>query len=126
VYPSPNQHFLPFFLLNFHQLVTPKNPVPIIHRIFVKKYAQKSADLEGKNPMKSPYVDNRFQQVAKVKQDSEEFLLSSLTCSQIWLMLLVDTIACAHHNFSKEKPNTWPRLSSSTNAECVAQQKKIG
>jgi hypothetical protein len=41
-------------------------------------------------------------------------------------MLLADMIACAHHNFSKEKPNIWPRLSSSSNPESVAQQKKIG
>jgi hypothetical protein len=54
VYPSPNQHILPFFLLNFHHLVTPKNPVPIIHRDFVKKNAPKSADMEGKIPMTSP------------------------------------------------------------------------
>jgi hypothetical protein len=48
VYPSANQHNLPFFGWILHHLVTPKNPVPIIHRIFVKKNAPKSLDLEGK------------------------------------------------------------------------------
>jgi hypothetical protein len=35
-------------------------------------------------------------------------------------------LARPHHNFSKEKPNIWPRLSSSSNPGSVAQQKKIG
>lgn len=48
VYPSANQHNLPFFGWILHHLVTPKNPVPIINRIFVRKNAPKSLDLEGK------------------------------------------------------------------------------
>ncbi len=40
--------------------------------------------------MKSPYLDNKVLQVAKIYQDSEIFLLSSLTCNQIWPILLVD------------------------------------
>jgi hypothetical protein len=36
--------------------------------------------------LKSPYLDNSFQQIAKIYKKK---LLSSLTCSQIWLFPLV-------------------------------------
>jgi hypothetical protein len=39
--------------------------------------------------LKSSYLDNVLYQVTKIQQ-SKIYLLSSLTCSQIWLILLVD------------------------------------
>lgn len=40
---------------------------------------------------KLPYLDNTFQNIAKkIQLDSYTFLLSSLTCRQIWQSLLVD------------------------------------
>jgi len=43
-----------------------------------------------KRILKSPDLDNRFLEVAKPWHDSRKFLISSLICSQIWLIPLVD------------------------------------
>ncbi len=61
-----------------------------MQRIFVKKKVPKLPYFEELFCLKSPYLDNGFLQVAKIEKDSEFFLLFSLTCSQIWLIPLVD------------------------------------
>jgi hypothetical protein len=53
------------------------------------------------NKFKFPYLDNMFQQVAKIWQDFYNFLLSSMNCSQIlansscgWLPMWLDQGPC--------------------------------
>jgi hypothetical protein len=39
--------------------------------------------------LKLPYLDIKFQLVARIQEESYFFLFSSLTCSQIWVSPLV-------------------------------------
>jgi hypothetical protein len=43
-----------------------------------------------KKSQKSSYWENEFVEVAETMQDSKIFLLCCLTCSQIWLIPLLD------------------------------------
>jgi hypothetical protein len=53
--------------------------VGILQKIFLEKL-----------PTKSPYLDNKFQDVTHtIRNNPNFFLMSSLTCGQIWLTLLV-------------------------------------
>jgi hypothetical protein len=38
----------------------------------------------------SPYLDNEFLLIARTRQDSKRKVFHCLTCSQIWLIALVD------------------------------------
>jgi hypothetical protein len=51
-----------------------------------KGFARKA----GPMVMKSPDLDNRWQQVAWPKQDTENFLFPHVTCNQTWLNPLMD------------------------------------
>lgn len=49
-------------------------------------------------------LDNRLiQHIAKTKHDFKKNLLSSLTCSQIWLIPIVSGGQCGHITKLKEK-----------------------
>jgi hypothetical protein len=61
-----------WFLANFRHLLTPSKKTQCesyIGRIFVKKNSPILPDFEGKEIMKSPYLNNKFQQ-AQRKQES--------------------------------------------------------
>jgi hypothetical protein len=57
------------FGANIRHLLTKTNPVQLIQRIFEKKKWQGHLVLR-ENYLKLPYLDNRFQQIAKIWQDS--------------------------------------------------------
>ncbi len=85
-----------FLSLGFFSLGDKKKvQFELIQRIFAKEMCQNLQILRNLRFffLKSSYLDNLFQQVTKIQQ-SKIYLLSSLTCSQIWLILLVDDCQC--------------------------------
>jgi hypothetical protein len=55
-----------------------------------KKWAQVITLGMREKKKKSPNLENRFQQVAKLEEEYQMFLLPHVTCSQIWLSTLVE------------------------------------
>jgi len=73
---------------------------------------------------RSPYLDNKLQQVAKILKDSEIFLLSHLGYSQNWLYLIANDRQFSYiTNLEKEKEN--PPMSQLA-AFCVRRTAKRG
>jgi hypothetical protein len=52
--------------------------------------------------MKSPDLDNRWQQVAWLKQDTENFLFPYVTCNQTWLNPPMDDSKCGNVTKSRK------------------------
>jgi len=74
----------------FLQICLKKKEVQILQRTFREKDGPKPPYFEREEKMKLPYLDNQFQYIAKSYLKPLIFLMSFLTCSQIWLNLLVD------------------------------------
>jgi hypothetical protein len=75
-----------------------------MQRIFAKeKY--KVTRFPGIYFLKLQYLENRFQLDIKILQESLICVLSSLTCSQIWLIPFVDD--CQHAYITKLKKKPW-------------------
>ncbi len=81
-----------------------------------------SSHILRREAWKSPYLDTGFLEVTKTWQESRKWLLSSLTCSQIWLFPLVNGCQWLwlYHNIEGKKTlmpvahkraqNTWNKL----------------
>ncbi len=76
--------FVQNFISTWHFFFPPYHKIPcrclLVHHILRRK------------TWKSPFLDTEFWKVTKIKQDSRKCLLSSLTCSQIWLLWIVGTV----------------------------------
>jgi hypothetical protein len=75
---------------DFLQICLKKKEMQILQRTFREKDGPKPPYFEREEKMKLPYLDNHFQYIAKSYLKSLIFLMSFLTCSQIWLNPLVD------------------------------------
>lgn len=90
--PSSSVFLFSCFLTNFHILATNKKAV-YKAKFFLggEKWPKINHIMRILIFFKLPYLDNTFQNIAKkIQHDSYTFLLSSLTCRQIWQSLLVD------------------------------------
>ncbi len=81
--------FLFFFFANFQHLVTKKNPVPIIQRTFVPKKYQ-SCHISKEFVLENHHVQTMGFSNLPQNCSKSIFLLFSLTCSQILLILVAD------------------------------------
>jgi len=91
-----------FFWVKFHIVATKKNPLWIVQMIFWgKKERKKLLYLENTSHI---YLDNEILSVAKTRQDSKKIIFDCLTCSQIWLIVLVDDRQSIYLTISKKHP----------------------
>jgi hypothetical protein len=67
-----------------------KTPVRIVQGLVLGKKLQKSPHFEEKKVTSRHYLNNQFSLVARTLEESSLNLLYCLTCSQIWLIPLVD------------------------------------
>jgi hypothetical protein len=63
------------------------------------------------------YLDNEILSVAKTRQDSKKIIFDCLTCSQIWLIVLVDDRRSIYLTISKKTPWNWKMTVTCLNVE---------
>jgi hypothetical protein len=92
-----------FFVMDFCHLVTKNKMGCDWFKGFFRKRKAQSHHFLGKQKLNLPYLDHRFLYVASIMLGLKKKLLSSLTCSQIWLTSLV--AHCQFTNLMKLSKN---------------------
>ncbi len=96
----------PFFFIvrNFALLQNSRRSLAISAKGKLKKVVKFSPEKQALPiVMKSPDLDNRWQRVAWLKQDTENFLFSYVTCNQTRLNPLMDHSKCGNVTKLKQK-----------------------
>ncbi len=95
-----------FWGANFHHLTTPKNPVQLIQRNLMKK-CTKVGRFWGIDFSENCHIYAIGSSSMLPKEYSsilKKFLLSSVTCNQIWLIPLVSDLPMwLHHRIGRKK-----------------------
>jgi len=88
-----------YFVVDFCHLVTKNKMGCDLFKGFLRAKKAQNHHFLGKQKLNLPYLDHSFLYVASIMLGLEKNLLSSLTCSQIWLSSLVDD--CQFTNLMK-------------------------